>query len=156
MDNTKRLVRELRRMKVQTGSLMCLGCGNEHNCGIHGCALIRKAADTIEGLDTFDKTSTYQMLQKNAKLEEELADLKDKLDWRAAAHELPTNDDYVLVYVSGCYGNTAFFGSVLIGCYVDEEGWIIEGHEEWENPQVSHWLPLPDDPVLLDEPVKED
>ena len=30
------------------GSLMCLGCGYEHNCSIHGCALLRKAVETIE------------------------------------------------------------------------------------------------------------
>ena len=33
------LIRQLSRMKVQTGSLVCLGCGLEHNCGIHGCAV---------------------------------------------------------------------------------------------------------------------
>ncbi len=45
------LVAELRRMKVQTGSLMCLGCGYEHSCGLHGCAIIREAADKIEKLN---------------------------------------------------------------------------------------------------------
>lgn len=44
----KELTAQLRRMSVQTGSLMCLGCGYEHNCGIHGCALLRKAVETIE------------------------------------------------------------------------------------------------------------
>lgn len=38
------LLAALRRLKVQTGSLVCLGCGHEHNCGIHGCAILR---DTI-------------------------------------------------------------------------------------------------------------
>lgn len=32
----KELIASLRRLKVQTGSLACLGCGREHNCGIHG------------------------------------------------------------------------------------------------------------------------
>lgn len=27
----------LRRLKVETGSLVCMGCGREHDCGIHGC-----------------------------------------------------------------------------------------------------------------------
>lgn len=44
----KELTAQLRRMSVQTGSLMCLGCGYEDNCGIHGCALLRKAVETIE------------------------------------------------------------------------------------------------------------
>lgn len=37
------LLAALRRLKVQTGSLACLGCGREHNCGIHGCAILREA-----------------------------------------------------------------------------------------------------------------
>ena len=44
----KELSAQLRRMSVETGSLMCLGCGYEHNCGIHGCALLRQAVETIE------------------------------------------------------------------------------------------------------------
>ena len=42
------LIDALRRMQVETGSLVCLGCGYEHNCGIHGCALLRQAVETIE------------------------------------------------------------------------------------------------------------
>lgn len=44
----KELTAQLRRMSVETGNLMCLGCGYEHNCGIHGCALLRQAVKTIE------------------------------------------------------------------------------------------------------------
>ena len=47
-DKEKELTAQLRRMSVETGSLMCLGCGYEHNCGIHGCALLRQAVETIE------------------------------------------------------------------------------------------------------------
>ena len=39
---TDELIKALGRLKVQTGSLACLGCGHEHNCGVHGCALIRE------------------------------------------------------------------------------------------------------------------
>ena len=41
------LVKALERMKVETGSLVCLGCGYEDNCSIRGCAVIRAAADAI-------------------------------------------------------------------------------------------------------------
>ena len=46
----KTLLQALRRLKVETGSIACLGCGHEHNCDIHGCAIIREAAERIEGL----------------------------------------------------------------------------------------------------------
>lgn len=32
------LIKALQRLKVETESIACLGCGHEHNCGIHGCA----------------------------------------------------------------------------------------------------------------------
>lgn len=43
------LISALKRLKVETGSLACQGCGYEHNCGIHGCALISAAIDRISG-----------------------------------------------------------------------------------------------------------
>lgn len=42
------IVRALRRLRVETGSLACAGCGHEHNCGIHGCAIIRGAGNLID------------------------------------------------------------------------------------------------------------
>lgn len=41
---TDELIEAIGRLKVQTGSLACLGCGHEHNCGLHGCAIMREAA----------------------------------------------------------------------------------------------------------------
>ena len=49
MDYEKTL-EELKHMKVETGSFVCLGCGNEHNCSIHGCAILRDAVECIEEL----------------------------------------------------------------------------------------------------------
>lgn len=45
------LIRALRRMKAETGSLVCLGCGHEHNCDIQGCAIIRAAAEELERIE---------------------------------------------------------------------------------------------------------
>ena len=39
---TPDLIKALQQMKVQTGSLACLGCGYEHNCSVHGCAIMRE------------------------------------------------------------------------------------------------------------------
>lgn len=44
------LLAALRRLKVETGSLVCLGCGYEHDCGVHGCAIVRAAAERLEDL----------------------------------------------------------------------------------------------------------
>ena len=47
MDYSKTLS-ALRKLKVNTGSLACFGCGMEHNCGIHGCAIVRNAVEHME------------------------------------------------------------------------------------------------------------
>lgn len=45
------LIDALKMMQVETGSLVCLGCGYEHNCSIHGCAIIREAVKALEALE---------------------------------------------------------------------------------------------------------
>lgn len=46
----RELITNLRRLRVQTGSIACLGCDYEHNCSIHGCRIMRLAADQLEKL----------------------------------------------------------------------------------------------------------
>ena len=41
------LVKALRRIRTMD-ELRCFGCGHEHNCSIHGCAIISKAIAVLE------------------------------------------------------------------------------------------------------------
>ena len=52
MMKTQEIIKALRRLKVNTGAfaLNCLGCGYEHSCGVHGCRVLREAADRLEQL----------------------------------------------------------------------------------------------------------
>lgn len=59
----KELIANLRRLKVQTGSLACLGCGREHNCGIHGCAILREAVAFVEKKLAEDKPRSVMEYQ---------------------------------------------------------------------------------------------
>ena len=59
------IVKWLRSKKVETGSLLCLGCGYEHNCGIRGCAVMRAAADAMENLQT-ENAALHQIAEKQA------------------------------------------------------------------------------------------
>lgn len=45
---TDELLKALARLRVETGSLACLGCGREHNCSVHGCQILREAATQLE------------------------------------------------------------------------------------------------------------
>ena len=44
----KDLIAALKRLRVETGSLACLGCGHEHSCGTKGCAILREAVEQLE------------------------------------------------------------------------------------------------------------
>ena len=50
----KDLIKALRGMTVETGSLVCQGCGYEHSCREYGCAVINKAAARLESLSEKD------------------------------------------------------------------------------------------------------
>lgn len=41
------LIQALDRLKVQTGSLACLGCGYEHTCTTKGCQILREAVEQL-------------------------------------------------------------------------------------------------------------
>lgn len=46
--NRSDLIAALRRGMVETGSLICLGCGHEYHCSVSGCAVMREAAELLE------------------------------------------------------------------------------------------------------------
>ena len=63
--NYEEIMKWLRSKKVETGSLLCLVCGHEHNCGIHGCAVMQAAADAMENLQT-ENAALHQIAEKQA------------------------------------------------------------------------------------------
>lgn len=48
MEECAELIQALNRLKAQTGSLACLGCGYEHNCSTKGCRILREAVEQLE------------------------------------------------------------------------------------------------------------
>lgn len=52
--NRVQVIKELRRLKVETGSLACIGCECEDGCSINGCAIIGAAIRhlRVSNLDT--------------------------------------------------------------------------------------------------------
>lgn len=64
------LIKALRRLKIQTNSFACLGCGHEHNCGIHGCAIIREAAEKLGYFNTvFSEDAVLKLAGQCLKVE---------------------------------------------------------------------------------------
>ena len=117
--NSKELVQALRRMGKLTGGLMCVGCGHEHNCSIHGCAAVHEAADALEAR------------------EEKWISVKDRL---------PEIDQIVLVVASGKPQKNITLENAIELAEYDPEGWILEMWPEWMEAKVTHWMPLPEPP----------
>lgn len=44
----QKTMQALKRLRVETGSLACFGCGHEHNCSTQGCAILRNAVGYME------------------------------------------------------------------------------------------------------------
>ncbi len=68
--------------------------------------------------------------------------------WIRAKDRLPTDEDeMVLAVVFGkpCE-NITLDGAYELATYIEREGWIIHAYPEWETPQVTHWMPLPEPP----------
>lgn len=122
---TEEILTALRRLKVETGSLVCMGCGREHDCGIHGCRIMREAAELIERLT--DRCARYA---------EEIAVLQEREKWVPVTERLPDQCmDILVVYRDG---------HILMGTAMCDD-WI---EEDLEDRKITHWMPLPDGPEV--------
>lgn len=52
--NREQVIKGMRRLKVETGSLACIGCEYEDGCSLNGCAIIGAAIRylRVSNLDT--------------------------------------------------------------------------------------------------------
>lgn len=67
IDYTKTL-EALNSLKVETGSLACLGCGYEHHCSTNGCAILRDAERhlvLVQATQNFLQCSNCEYWSKN-------------------------------------------------------------------------------------------
>ena len=137
---TNYLLEALARLRVETGSLACLGCGHEHNCSTHGCAILRAAADLIERLtaESADlrkeiewKDMVIALAQKElAKAEAErgalIEQIKERHDCRDCKHndfcEFDGADDAIVFDCMNCVQE----GCPCTGCF-DSSRWEWRG-----------------------------
>ena len=170
------LVNAIRRLKVETGSLACMGCGHEHNCGVSGCAVMREAADRIANQNT-------HILALQKEIEGLRGDLK--LHRCATCDFWRENDPRCMNGQSQWGGKTvprnnyclywerhtdwipveerlpeapvkkvlvfvphAHGNIVDVGLYLGADGWVLEGWYLTQNA-VTHWMPLPKAPEVM-------
>lgn len=148
------LVSAIRRLKVNTGSLACMGCGHEHNCGVSGCAVMREAADRIANQST-NIAALQQKIEKlrgqNKQLREaaalvakESAELLERR-WIPVEERLPEDRGDVLV---AAYWHERW-GVYMGWCVPERAAWSVHiGIGDRNDVAVTHWMPLPSGPEV--------
>lgn len=74
-----------------------------------------------------------------------------KMNWISTDHKIPETGGLVLAIVNGKFKNITFVNNIVLAEYTDC-GWIIDSYPEWDNANVSYWMPLPE---LSDESVRQ-
>lgn len=68
-------------------------------------------------------------------------------EWISVKDRLPEIDGNVLVIVNGKqHKNVTLESAYELAEFSPSDGWIMEMWPEWETPEVTHWMPLPDPP----------
>lgn len=116
---TNDLLEALTRLRVETGSLACLGCGREHNCSTKGCRILRETADLIR-----------QLAAENAKAEAErdalIEQIKERHDCRDCKHnDFCDFDSYTVLDCMNCVPEVC----PCAGCF-DSSRWEWRGLPE--------------------------
>lgn len=75
-------------------------------------------------------------------------EILDNCDWRRERDELPVeNGEPVLAIASGKPMPTIeLINTPVIAEYWAGDGWEIPEYPEWDDAQVTHWMPLPEPP----------
>lgn len=70
--------------------------------------------------------------------------------WISVKERLPDDKkdgETVLAFVSGKpHKNITLCHALMTARYFPGEGWVVNEYPEWENPTITHWMPLPEPP----------
>lgn len=140
------LVNAIRRLKVETGSLACMGCGHEHNCGVSGCAIMREAADRIAN----QSTHIAALQQEIEKLRGQMGEPKDPkkmvaiVEQWAAEHPTKTRQSVFLELFPEAAlakdGVLTICPNTFSPVYKDERGRCKLPYAECDNCRQKFWL----------------
>lgn len=153
------IVKALKCLRVETGSLSCLGCGYEHSCNVHGCQILREAAAQLEHFTaenralrsaltsrpakraqkqardasvTFLREMAKELNAQRAEAEAERDALREKKRWISVTEKTPEYDMPQLALNAD--------GDALIANYAYGEWFDTWG----QDVEVTHWMPLPE------------
>ena len=128
----------LRRLRVEPGSLVCFGCGHEHNCYTHGCAILRNAVEHMEAaLSNYDSLSAL-VHRLETELKSEIlsaAELRARLaNEPLTLEELREMDEPVWVACKPIEGGNGYWCLCQHGHIITPAGSIYDVKE------IPHWV----------------
>lgn len=126
-DRVNSLLADLKRLRVETGSLACMGCGREHNCSVQGCAVLREAADVLQ-----------EYVGGCKRYADKVMALQGRCRWIPVTERLPVPGERVLAASEG-----VFSGEAYLSC---EGVWMRSYGVVWVSlvdMPVTYWMPLP-------------
>lgn len=131
------LVSAIRRLKVETGSLACMGCGHARNCGVSGCAVMREAADRIAN----QRTHIAALQMEIEKLRGQMGEPKDP---EKAEHPTKTRQSVFLELFPEAAlakdGVLTICPNTFSPVYKDERGQCKLPYAECDNCRRKFWL----------------
>ena len=128
----------LRRLRVETGSLVCFGCGHEHNYSTHGCAILRNAVEHMEAaLSNYDSLSAL-VHHLETELKSEIlsaAELRARMaNEPLTLEELREMDEPVWVACKPIEGGNGYWCLCQHGHIITPAGSIYDVKE------IPHWV----------------
>lgn len=129
------LITALRRLKVETGSLPCLGCGYEHGCSLHGCVIINEALERITMLkEHFSEESDLKMAAQALETTPEALRQSTRFQAGDTVWVLMRDEDDVPCDIGGymflAFAGTAVIVTAFIGDHDDLDGTLAYHIEE--------------------------
>lgn len=133
----------LHELAIHTGDLKhsCLGCGYEHNCGIHGCAVLLAAEDAVVKLKAYEDLGFEPEEYKRTMSADIIVRCAAAAlgvtaqEWISVKDMLPKNNEIVII----CTDKNFIYAGELIG-----DTWFLD-NDSW-TATVTHWMPLPQPP----------
>lgn len=115
------LAEALQRLKVQTGSLACLGCGHEHNWSLHGCVILRNAVEIIDRMgESFAEETLLKMVAQYLGTSPELIQKVSQLRPGAEVFVLERDDEEKACEVSGYMLLAVVKDAVIVSAYIND------------------------------------
>ena len=93
--------------------------------------------EEVEEVNDFNKSQVGQLLKK-------LSEERRKHKWIPVEERLPEEDTIVLLTVSGLYNYITFSDAIQLGNLCSDGEWFVEGYPDWDDPNVTAWMPLPE------------